>query len=569
MSGAPAFGLYPTAACVAAQKLAAGAGVPLLQPAVDAAGVTRFRRSFWLPLPELLDGAVAARLVDSTLGVHFAPASFDIAPGNTAWLKRFERHGDDTRITLAWPAPLRRVNRVAGAVRYGFGLHRADGDTVADEAAQSGTTGAKLEPPFVGSSFELRLGEPVLGIVVGLQESAAIAAPVFRARAAPGTGAGTSLVAEAHIAGAQAAALAAGIHSLSFDGVPTTPRLMLVAEQPGGAETLLWQEMRPGVQAAAVTLPGVPVAEAWQPAIDQLRKLLADPDAARRPERLRLDIESDAPCAASFSTIALVLEAELELLAAPAEASFDGQRPDGAALPVGLPAGIPAMSMKTLTLRGRVTADAGADALGNSAAGDMRRGALVEAGQAALHALDLAAPVALAGITLWWRPLSSGLVARLRLLADGGGAPAARVIAEAGVAVPTPAAGWIAARWPAVDLQAQRIWVEWSVDEGAGLWIFAAAGKAAGWVDTRGGTRRSLPEPLALQPLPAAAPGEEARPVRFVIGMTTLADKLPEGDLQVVLGPPNLFQLAFRPIVIVGGTRGKVSVDSARLAVAA
>ncbi len=567
MIGAPAFGLYPTAACLAAQKLAAGVSVPLLQPAADAAGVTRFRRSFWLPLPELLSAAVAARLVDSALGVRFAPVSFDVAPGNTAWMKQFERHGDDTRITLAWPAPLRRVNRAAGALRYGFGLHRADGDAVADDAAQSGTTGVNLEPPFVGTSFELRLGEPVYDLVAEFHESVGSVVQLRGARAAAAPGTGASPITGPHAAGAEVAALIAGMHSLSFDGVPTTPRLTLVAEQPEGAETLLWQEMLPGVQAAAVTLPDVSVDEAWQPAIDQLRKLLADPDESRHPERLRLDIESDAPCAASFTAVALALEAELELLAEPAEAAFDGQRPDGAALPVALPAGIPGMSMKALTLRGRVAAEAGADALGSAAAGDVRRGALVETGQAALHALDLAAPVALAGVTLWWRPLSSGLQARLRLLADGGGAPAARVLAEAGVAVQTSAAGWIAARWPAVDLQAQRVWVEWSVADGAGLWIFAAAGTAAGWVDTRGGTRRTLPEALAFMPLPAAAPGETARPVRFVIGMTTLADDLPEGDLQVVLSPPHLFQLAFRPIVVVGGTRGKVTVDSARLAV--
>lgn len=569
MSAAAPFGLYPSAACIAAQKLGAGTSVPLLQPSLDAAGVTRFRRSYWLPVPERLHDAAAARLVASALGVRFAPAPFDVAPGNTAWLKRLDRDGNTTRIELAWPAPLRRVNRTAAAGRYSFGLHRVDGDAVASEAAQSGITGQDLTPPFVGASFEVRLGEPVLEVIVIESVGVGVAANVRGARAAPASGGAHQ--AEQHggaQSAAQAAVLSANLSSLSFDGVPTTPRLRLVAEQPGGAETLLWQELQPGAQTAPLTLPSQAVAAAWQPAIEQLLALATGADSAKHPERLRLDIESDAPCAASFSALALALEIELELLAAPAEVAFDGIRVDGAALPIVWPASLPLAAATALTLRGHVAAEAGADALGAGAPADARRGALVEAGQAALHALDLAAPARLAGVTLCWRPMSSRLAARLRLLADGDGAPAAHVLAQAELAVDTPGAGWIAVRWPALELQAQRVWLEWSLAEGAGLWLFAAAGSAAGWVDTRGGTRRNLPEPLAFAPLPAPAAGETQRPIRLAIGPSVLAEPLAEGALEVVLRPPALEQLAERAILVAGGTRGKVTVESARLALA-
>ena len=52
--------------------------------------------------------------------------------------------------------------------------------------------------------------------------------------------------------------------------------------------------------------------------------------------------------------------------------------------------------------------------------------------------------------------------------------PATRKASGRGLAASasTPGAGWQAARWPVIDLQPQRVWLELTVRDGAALWAF-------------------------------------------------------------------------------------------------
>ncbi len=563
----PAFGLYPSPAMLPGARLAAGATALLHTPVLDD-GATLFRRSYWLPVPALLAEAAAARLVRSALQLRFAPTRFAVTTGNNAWIARaMPSGGGNTRIDLVWPASVVRLSLAPGSGRYQIGLHRADGDAVADEAAQSGQTGVDLVPPFVATSFEARLGDSVaIGILT--EEQAAHAAPQLVQRASAQSATGQPSHAQSLEQSVQHAAmlLAGTIRTLTLAGEPTGPRLRLVAEQAGG-DLLLWQALLPGVQ-AGVVLPAEPVEVAWQPALDQLRELAADP--ATRPQRLRLDVESDAPCELAFQQLQWQVQVDLELLAEAAQVDFDGQQPRAEALPIVLPTALPdGVVPASLHLRGRVVADAAADALAGAATAGGRRGAMLDAGQAAVQPLVLAQPLSLAGVSIFWRPLSERLVGRLRLLADGGTGPAARALAETEVRLATSSGGWLALRWPAVDLQPQRVFVEWSVADGAGLWLFASAGAGGGWIDSRAtaAPRQALPEPLSLALLPRVAEDADTRPIRLLLGFQTLMSEMPAATLDFTITPPELDQLAFRSLVLAGGTRGSVTVESARLAV--
>jgi hypothetical protein len=366
------------------------------------------------------------------------------------------------------------------------------------------------------------------------------------------------------------------VPALTLSGRPTSPRLKLYAESAAG-DSLLWQSMLPGEQ-ASVSLPAQPIADEWAAALEQLRKQAADaavqpvaegePSAA--PLRLRLDIESDAPCTATLAAPVLVVETETELLDAPRPLAFSGNSAEMQPLPITVPAAAAAggsggSGSGMLRLSGRVVADNDAAADAGAAPANGRTGALLDENVVALQALDWAAPLSLAGIALHWQPLSDRLTLRLRLLADGNGGPAARVLAQADAAIDTPAPGPLALRWPALDLQAQRAWVEVAVSAGAGVWLFAGAG-GPGWMETRSraGARQPLPTPLTVAPILAAPQGSPTRAIGARLGPQTLAASLPQGPFELSVPGAQPAVLAAGGLVFTGAVRGSVSVESAR-----
>jgi len=564
VSGA-AFGLYPSRGLAAGQRIAAGQVTDLDTP-VDDGGVKLFRKSYWLPVPALLATAQAVRLAASEMQLRFAPLRFSVGTDNLTWFPDV-RHlsASDARIEFAWPAQVVRVANPVGALAHAIDLLRADGDAVAAEPVMSGATGSDLAQPWVGSPLVVRVGQ----VLVEVGEIVFIATEqMVKAAAAPRAGRAAPAPSEAPAGAAMpigvtafARMASALVPALTFAGSPTSPRVKLFAERDGG-DMLLWQALMPGEQ-GTVTLPAGPVADEWAPALEQLRALAADPAGA--PALLRLDIESDAPCRVTALQLQLALEADFELLAEPQKLSFGGAQSEQALLPLALPAGAAA---EALTLAGRVVADGDADAAAGAAPADGRRGALLAADQTALQPLDLAQPASIAGLAIFWQPLSDLLQLRLRLLADGGNGPGARVLAERAVSFDTPQAGWLALRWPAIDLQAQRVWAELAVVEGAGLWLFGSGG-ATGWVDLRAtpAQRQPLPEGLALQPIAPPAEGSAERALAVTLGDQTVAATLPVGALQLAVPKAMLPLLATHPLAFTGGVRGSVTLESARLAV--
>jgi hypothetical protein len=594
-----AFGLYPSAAMVAAQRIAAATVLPLDVP-VERAGVVSFGRSLWLPLPPGLATAAALRLVDSALQVRFDARRFEVATGRRDWFPTVERLDAATlRIGFAWPAEVVRLAPSRFDRQSSVQLFRADGDAVADEPAASGITGRDLAEPWVGSPLVVRLGPPVSVLQVEAEVLFAGAgdAPGFLAnapapagrparaaqaqrapqaqRAAVGSGLGLSSgssmfdSAQAAVVDAVQTLLAAPVPSLTLSGRPTSPRLKLYAESAAG-DSLLWQSMLPGEQ-ASVSLPAQPIAEEWAAALEQLRKQAADaakpgagaegePSAA--PLRLRLDIESDAPCTATLAAPVLLVETETELLDAPRPLAFSGSSAEVQPLPITVPTGA---GSGTLRLHGRVVADNEAAADAGAAPADGRTGALLDENVIALQSLDWAAPLSLAGIALHWQPLSDRLALRLRLLADGSGGPAARVLAQAEATVDTVQPGPLALRWPALDLQGQRAWVEVAVSAGAGVWLFAGAG-GPGWIETRSpaGARQPLPSPLTVAPILAAPSGSPTRAIGARLGAQTLAASLPQGPFELAVANAQPALLAAGDLAFTGAVRGSVSVESAR-----
>lgn len=559
-----AFGLYPTRGLVPAQRAAAGTVVALDTPVFDN-GVGLFRKSWWLPVPAQLPSALALRLAASQLQARFVARRFNVNTSNTAWISATRDLGENrTRLDLTWPARVVAIPRPSLHGGFTFDLLRADGDHVAAQPTQSGHTGSDLAEPWVGtplvvrivaSLFDLDFSQEIVGIDTGIGAN-------LRSRAAPGpavdgaTGIGQQQAGVVTLLGQQ-------LRQLTLQGAPTSPRLKLFAELPEAAPAmLLWQALLPGEQASA-ELPAQPITDEWAPAFEQLRKLAAD--AATRPALLRLDIESDAPCTVTLTQLQLALDADFELLAQAQRFDFDGQSRRSAALALDLPAGSP----EALRLGGRVNIEASSDAGAAALPADGRRGALLVADQAVVQPVLLAAPASLAGLALAWAPLSDAVTGRLRLLADGGGRPGARVLVEQAFEIDTPRLDWLALRWSAIDLQSQTLWIEFSLLGGIGVWLFAAAPVApAGWIEQGAvlpPTRLLLNETMALRWLAPAADGATQRAVGVQIGGDVIASELPAQTLALQVPKPSLALLAVNAIQFTGGARGSVTVESALL----
>ena len=548
--GGPAFGLYPSRALLPAQRLAAGATVALHTP-VEADGATLFRVSYWLPVPPVVAAAQALRLAPAGLQLRFDPAVFDVPLSDRGWFPTVETVAFQTlRIDFAWPASVTRIARPAGRDRHAVELLRADGDAVADKPTQAGVTGADLAPPWVGSPLVLRIGE----VVAGLDRVMLVDGErVTVARGAPGR---VSAVADkvdrlASVGGAR------HVGGLRLAGRPTSPRLKLLAER-GATSSLLWQALLPGAQAQA-TLPERAVGVEWADALEQLRLSATGPDGA--PERLRLDIESDAPCSVTFTTLDLGLHAETELLGAPQRLDFAGDRLQALAFALPLPAGVAPLALR---LSGRVVGAAQPGASGPPRPGAQRQGAWLPTDHAAVQPLALAAPSSLVGLAFEWQPLSSALRLRARLLADAG---RGRVLADVQQPFETAQAARLVLRWPAIDLQAQRLAVELTVLEGAGLWVFADADGPAGWSRAPGAQARCqpLPRALSMHALAVPAQADPAGGIALRIGNLTLAPPLAAGSFELDLPAGLLPLLAGQALVAEASVRASVMLESARL----
>jgi hypothetical protein len=533
MAAAGPFGLYPTRERVAGQRVSAGAVFNLDSPVVDG-GATLFRQSLWLAVPVSARGATALQLAASSLALRFEPLTLDVATDDLPWFDAVHTEADNqtVRLELAWPASVIRLpDPSATQHAIGFDLYRADRDRRADEPTMSGHTGATLSPPWVGSPMVVVMNQPVLPvlqveaveIVVMLASAGPAAAGAGAAAAAAPQGAGQVQVAPPGAKQAEQAAAAFKrqrshvVPTLTLRGVPTSPRAKLFMEARGGApETLLWQTLLPGEQ-GTVTLPEKSVTDEWAPALEQVRKrLAAEAPAVDAPLLLRLDVESDAPARLTLTQATLALDGSFEALAGETRLDFDGTSSQAQSLALSLPAG---GALQGLTLSGRVDGGRAADAGAAALPADLRRGLLLaDSVRVQVHTV-LAAPARVGGLAIAWHPLSDAVALTLRLLADAGDAPSAVPLQTLKLRADTPAPGWLALRGAALDLQAQHLWLELTVDEGSGLWLADACAPPPrqGQIEQRE-ARPPQRQPLGLQPalawLPADAPAAPEQPRR-------------------------------------------------------
>lgn len=591
------FGLYPSASFNATTQLKAGATFVLDRPLASGTGSVVFRRSLWLPLPAACRDASALQLADSQLELRFSPGELNLATDDPHW---FSAVDDDrrqqTRLAFVWPATVIRIDGPHAGKPYAFGLHRADGEAVSAEATQRGQTGVALAPPWQGSPLVVRFDHPLPANVRAdtIREAMLTrprAQPQARAAAPPKGG---------EILQAQDAALAAEVGAFAqrrltstlVPGVaiaarPASPRLRLMLLE-GGKERLLWQAIEPGEHATPVSLPGSALAQEWAAALEQIvatcRKL---PPGADLPG-LRLDIESDAPCLLSVPHAALALDAEYDLLAAPAAANadpdadqdttadglrlvFDGTRHSRLAIALPPPQ---AGARRALQLGGRIrcadTPAVGAEPAASGA--DARQGLLLEEDQRVEGRLALPTPSRVAGLALGWHPLSARLRGSLRVLpADARrGAPA---LLTQGFDFDTASASALrlAVRWPALDLQAQALRIEVGLQEGRGIWLSGSEGedwrlhRDAGDPDGRGLALRLQLAWLLDDSADGTADGSVRRP-SFHLGAQALpATGIETGRFSLLIAPPALDAWPAQPLCVESGIAAELAIERASL----
>lgn len=590
------FGLYLSASFNTTTQLKAGATFALDRPLASAAGSFVFRRSLWLPLPAACRDASALHLADSQLELRLSPGELNLATDDPHWFTGVDDDGrQQTRLAFVWPATVARIDGPHAGKPYAFGLHRADGEAVSAEATQRGQTGVALAPPWQGSPLVVRFDSPLpLNVRADTLREAALAKPraLAQARAAAPPKGGESLPAQDAALAAQAAALAQRrLSSKLVPGVtiaarPASPRLRLMLVE-GGSERLLWQAIEPGEHATPVSLPAAAIAQEWAAALEQIvatcRKL---PPGADLPG-LRLDVESDAPCLLSVPHAALALDAEYDLLAAPAATAadagpdaaadglrltFDGTRRSRLALALPPP---PAGTRRALQLGGRIrcadTPAAGADPAASGA--DARQGLLLEEDQRVEARLPLPAPGRVAGLALGWHPLSARLRGSLRVLPASARRGAPALLTQAfDFDTATPGALRLAVRWPALDLQAQALRIDVGLQEGRGLWLSGSEGEA--WrlhQDAGDPEGRALALTLQLAWLlddSADGGGADATTRRpsFHLGARALTTTgIETGRFSLLIAPPALDAWPAQPLCVESGVAADLAIERASL----
>ena len=294
--------------------------------------------------------------------------------------------------------------------------------------------------------------------------------------------------------------------------------------------------------------------------------------------RLRLDIESDAPCLVKLSNVALGLLAEHALLTAPLRLDFDGMQHASRALELASTHG---SSPLQLILKGRLRAADTPPAGQRPSAGgpDGRSGLLVEEDQRVSGERQLDAPTTLAGLSFDWHALSERLTGVVRVLPAAARRGTLPLVEQAFAFDTAHSAGTasqpqrLAIRWPALDLQAQALRIELSITEGRGLWLAEPGGH--GWRVHRvpeDGEGRALGLDLHatwLEAAPASAPGAGNSPGHepvFSLGAHTLAfTKRDKGRFELSIAAPVLASWPALPIKVASGVTAEVVVESATL----
>ncbi len=579
------FALYRKAHPTLAEAVGAALDIELRFP-VTSAGVAAFRTSLWLPLPEACRSASALSLGGSTLQAQFRSAEFSLETDDARWFDLAEDDGEaETRLELVWPAPIVRIDDPFPGLTLEFGLHRADGEAVSAEAAQTGRTGTALNPPWVGSPLVVKFTASIpLGGQINMTENLRALPARSRSRAT-GTQTGTAI---AHDKADTQLAIheeilgilrgSALVPRIRIAARPASPRLRLVLEggEADGSDRLLWQAMLPGEQGAPVTLPADPLAKEWGAALEQVLAFCQRDPVPEVLPRLRLDIESDAPCLVKLSNVALSLQAEHALLGAPLRLDFDGKQHASRDLDL---APTQDGSPLQLTLKGRLRAadTPPAGELPTIGGADARSGLLVEEDQRVSGERPLDAPATLAGFSFDWHPLSERLTGVLRVLPASARRGTPVLVEQAfdfDTAQPDGAASRpqrLAVRWPALDLQPQALRVELVVTQGRGLWLAEPGGN--GWRVHRvpeDGEGRAVDLALQstwLEAAPASAPGLAAghEPV-FSLGAQALAfTKRDKDRFELSIAPPALAAWPALPIKVASGVAAELVVESATL----
>ena len=442
-------GLFHTAAGGQAQRVMPGQTLDLTAPRADPAGIV-FQRTVYLRIA--LDAACdrPALTAASVLALQFQPCTVAVDADSDDWVQRWQG-GARTRVELAWPAP---VIRVDSALYGAVALHRVDGEAVAEQPTASASTGAALSEPFVAVAFEARLSADRPGVRQRRKAELIARRQAHRSLSAAAVGRTEKALAQA--APEQAVEWLYGLSALHLAGVPSSPRLTLRSADGG---EVLWQWLEPGPQAATVTWQPAALAEAWQAALERALGLLDANGPRPAVLVLPLEIASDAPCRVHVMQAQVGAVLERSLLTGPVTLRFDGSTRQRQARAL-----TPPSAARRVQVEGQWTRTG--DGVGAPAGTPLAHGVRLTAGARAEVPVRLTGALRCTGAAFAWHSLAAASTLAIGLHGPQGSGAA---LASAHVELDAVAAGTCYARWPALDLQAGAYTLRLAVQSGAGV----------------------------------------------------------------------------------------------------
>ncbi len=466
-------GLY---ASPGASQILVSQSVTLANPlTVD--NVTLFRHTVYLivPVDDVCDGVVLHP--NAQLTVHFSPVPVSITHTSSAWNRSSWRYEDArVEVDLALPVRIQRLNS------DGYGqaaLHRMDGDKLIEEPTVVVATNKAIAEDFVASRFAMAFSGTVLQPNATIQ-SAMMSAPSAMNAATPismvqgsqktkakkKAGGNAGLVQEAQQNMQEMLQVIYGytLDAIVVQGQPTSPRMRLM--NPENTESL-WQWLEfAGVQSEprSVTV----TASQLQPALDRAFATRAD---GVQSLVLPLILESDAPCHLQLQSQHFSFKRQANLLTGgePLSLRFSSGQIDTQTLSLQAPDVVPeALALGFTVAKTEDTATAIALPTASSLA---KIGFRLQAGDHLAVPIDLVSGVFVCGESIPWWPLDSVARLKLSLHADQGGIPASAAWVTTDLAIEGEEPSWLMFRWPELQLQPGRYWLQLAVEDGIGLWL--------------------------------------------------------------------------------------------------
>lgn len=412
----------------------------------------------------------------ASLSVQFSPTPISIAHTNTSW-NLTPWNYDNARVEVNLALPI-RVHRIDSDGYGQAALHRMDGDKVIEEPTCSVATNKAITEEFVASRFAIALSGTVLKPNAVVQSAMMSASQVMSSGSAMSmqksgqqtkakkAGGNAEVVQQAQQEMQEILNILYGytLESIVLQGQPTSPRLSLMNTD---STESLWQWLE-FAGAQTETRSVTVTADQLQPAFE---RAFATRPAGAQSLLLPLVVESDSPCHVQIHAENFSFRRQANLLKGnqPVSLRFSSGQRDTQTLPLWAPD----ISAEALQLRLSLANED--DAIPTTplpaAATLPKTGFRLQAGDHLATSVEMNTGAFLRGFTLPWWPLEAGAKHKLSLLADQNGAPASQAIVTVALLAESDVAQWLMFRWPEIQLQPGRYWLQLALEDGNGIWL--------------------------------------------------------------------------------------------------